>query len=83
MFLWYINNITNFSHKFKTLLYYKWDHLPNKNKTNYIRHILYHYYSSECLKIYENSLNLNVGYYIINNKDIISYESIHSLISKI
>ena len=76
------NNMTYFSHKFRELLYYKWEHLPNKNKTNYIRHVLYHYYPFECLEIYEKSLNLNVGYYIIKNKEKISYESINNLMSK-
>lgn len=74
-------NITNFSSKFKELLYYEWEYLPNKNNTNYIRHILYHYYSSDCLNIFENSLNRNIGYFIINNNDILSYDLIIDLIS--
>lgn len=79
----YKNNKTDFSLKFKDLLYYKWEDLPNKNKTNYIRHILYHYYPEECLYIYEKSLNLNIKYYIDNNREKISYEFITDLMSKI
>jgi hypothetical protein len=79
----YKNNKTDFSLKFQDLLYYKWEDLPNKNKTNYIRHILYHYYPEECLYIYEKSLNLNIKYYIENNREKISYEFITDLMSKI
>lgn len=74
-------NITNFSTKFKELLYYKWEYLPNKNNTNYIRHILYHYYPNECLDVFEYSLNINIRYFISNNKDNFSYELIIDLIS--
>ena len=35
--------LEQFSHKFKDFIYYKWEALPNRNKTNYLRHILYHY----------------------------------------
>jgi hypothetical protein len=73
---------TMFSLSFKEFIYYKWDDLPNKNKTNYIRHILFHFYPKECLDIYENALNLNIGYYIDKNKEKISYEIANDLISK-
>lgn len=75
--------ILNFSLKFKDLLYYKWELLPNKNITNYIRHILYHYYSEECLDIYDKSLNLNFKYFINDNKKQQSNEFISDLMSKI
>ena len=75
--------ILNFSLKFKDLLYYKWELLPNKNITNYIRHILYHYYSEECLHIYDKSLNLNFKYFINDNKKQQSNEFISDLMSKI
>lgn len=75
------NNLNMFSHKFNEFLYYKWEILPNKNKTNYLRHIIYHYYNDECLKIFEKSLNLNIKYYIDNNK--ITYNLINDLMSKI
>jgi len=74
-------NITFFSTKFKELLYYKWEYLPNKNNTNYIRHILYYYYPNDCLNIFENSLNINIRYFINNNKDNYSYDLINDLIS--
>lgn len=74
-------NITYFSTKFKELLYYKWEYLPNKNNTNYIRHILYHYYPNDCLNVFENSLNINIRYFINNNKDNYSYDLINDLIS--
>ena len=75
--------LLNFSLKFKELLYYKWELLPNKNITNYIRHIIYHYYSEECLHIYDKSLNLNFKYFINDNKKQQSNEFISDLMSKI
>ena len=68
---------------FKYLIYNKWENLPNKNKTNYIRHILYHYYPEKCLYLYEKSLNKNIMYYIHNNREKISNEFIIDLMSKI
>ena len=65
------NQLNIFSNKFNELLYYKWEILPNKNKTNYLRHIIYHYYNEECLKIFDKSLNLNIKYYIDNNNKIL------------
>ena len=76
-------NLKNFFfHRFKDLLYYKWEILPNKNQTNYLRHILYHYYNEDCLNIYEKSLNLNIKYFF-DNYDKKSYEIITDLMSKI
>ena len=52
--------LLNFSLKFKDLLYYKWELIPNKNITNYIRHIVYHYYSEECLPLLDiNKMKIN------------------------
>ena len=76
------NNKTYFSNKFKELLNYKWEILPNKNKTNYIRHIIYHYYPKECLILYEQSLNLNIRHYIEKNRQKMTYEKINILLSK-
>ena len=72
----------NFSKKFKDLLYYKWEYLTNNNNTNYIRHILYHYYPEEYESIYEEALNSNIENYIDNNKDKLSYEIIKNSICK-
>ena len=74
--------IKYFSYKFKEVLYNKWDGLPSVNKTNYLRHILTHYYNNSCLKIYEKSLNLNMKYYIESN-NINSLQLINDLMSKI
>lgn len=71
---------SNFSNKLEDFLNYKWEKLLNRNNTNYLRHILYHYYSEECLKIYEKSLNMNIKYYLGNNK--LSHELIIDLMSK-
>jgi len=62
------NYFTKFSAIFKSFIFYKWETLPNKNKTNYLRHILYHYYNDECLNIYEESLNINIKYYFDNEE---------------
>ena len=76
------NNITIFSNNFDALLNYHWEDLPNKNKTNYIRHILYNYYPKNALIIYERSLNLNIQYFIDKNRKIMTYELIKDLMSK-
>jgi hypothetical protein len=76
------DNKTYIASKFRDLLYYKWESLPNKNETNYIRHILYNYYPENCLSIYEESLNLNIENYIVNNNVKLSYDSVNDLISK-
>ena len=76
------NNFNNFSASFKDFLHYKWETIFNRNITNYLRHIIYHYYSEECLNIYEQSLNLNIKYYFDNNINK-SYELISDLMSKI
>ena len=76
------NVLKNFSKKFKDLLYYKWEYLTNNNNTNYIRHILYHYYPEEYASIYEEALNSNIENYIDNNKDKLSYEIIKNSICK-
>ena len=70
------------TYKFKELVYYKWKYLPCKNKTNYMRHILYHHYHKDCLDIYEEALNINIKDYINKNKEYISNENVKDLISK-
>ena len=77
------NNIKRFSFKLQKILYYKWETIPNKNQTNYLRHILYHYYPITCLYIYEKSLNLNINNYIKENNKILSSDKITDLMSKI
>ena len=75
--------LNSFSQKFNELLFYNWEFLPNKNKTNYLRYIINHYYSKECLNIFEKSLNLNIRNYIDYHKERLSYEIIVDLMSKI
>lgn len=69
--------------KFNYLINFKWENIPHKNKTNFIRHILYHYYPVECLDIFEYSLNLNIRYYIDHNRVKMTNEIIHNLMSKL
>ena len=76
-------HIKRFSFKLKDILYYKWETIPNRNQTNYLRHILYHYYPDNCLNIYEKSLNLNIKRYISNNNKKLSEYEITDLMSKI
>ena len=76
------SNKTIFTSNLKALLYYKWEILPEKNITNYIRHIFYHYYPEQYLNIYEDSLNLNIKYFINNNQKF-PFDIISDLISKI
>ena len=76
------NSKIELSLKFKEIIHYKWEDIPDKNKTNYIRHILYHYYPEECLQVYETSLNLNIKSCIDNNKDKLNYNLISDLMSK-
>ena len=68
---------------FKNLLYYKWEILPEKNITNYLRHILYHYYPEQYLNIYEDSLNFNIKCFINDNINRLSYDFISDLMSKL
>ena len=77
------NNIKRFSFKLQKILYYKWETIPNKNQTNYLRHILYHYYPRFCLYIYEKSLNLNINNYITKSNKKLSLDKITDLMSKI
>lgn len=76
-------NYDNFTSKFDYLLNYIWETFPNKNSTNYIRHILYHFYPEECLNIYDSSLNMNIRHLIHNNIEKLSYTFISDLMSKI
>ena len=76
------NTIADFSDNCRRILNYKWEYLPSRNKTNYIRHILYHYYTEDCLKAYEDSLNMNIKNYIELKKDNLNYNEIKDLISK-
>ena len=77
------NNKTIFPSNFKNLLHYKWEILPEINITNYLRHILYHYYPEQYLNIYEDSLNLNIKFFINDNINRLSYDSISDLMSKL
>ena len=67
----------------KSLLDYKWENIPNKNITNYIRHILYHYYPDNCTHILDKSLNFNIRHIINKYNTNMTYELINDLMSKI
>ena len=70
------------SKRCRQIFFYNWEYLPSKNKTNYIRHILYHYYTEDCLKEYEDSLNMNIKNYIELKKDNLDHNQIKDLLSK-
>lgn len=80
-----INNRTKnyFASKFIHLLYFKWEIIPDKNITNYIRHIIYHYYPNKCSNLFDNILNFNIQNLINKESTNISYELLKDLISKI
>ena len=76
------NSVIDISNYCRKILYYNWEFLPSKNKTNYIRHILYHYYPDDCLDAYEESLNMNIKNYFEQNKENVDYNQIKDLMSK-
>ena len=76
------NNITQLTDNFEELLYYKWNYLPSKNETNYIRYILSQFYPEKYSTIFGNSLNLNIKNYIEKNKNKISFKFVTDLMSK-
>ena len=77
------NNVTDFSNNCKRILNYNWEFLPSRNKTDYIRHILNHYYTEDCVKSYDDSLNMNIKNYIEIKKDNFNYKEIKDFMSKI
>ena len=76
------NSVIDFSKRCRQILFYNWEYLPSRNKTNYIRHILYHHYTENCLKAYEDSLNMNIKNYIDLKKDNLDNNLIQDLLSK-
>lgn len=72
----------NKSSIFKNLVNYIWESLPNINKTNYIRYILYNYYNFEYLSIFEQAMNKNIKHYLNINKRILTIDNITNLLSK-
>ena len=77
------NSIKLFAQMINNFLYYKWEFLPAKNITNYIRHILFHYYPETCINIFDNSLNFNIKNYINSKRKTLSIHLIFDLMSKI
>ena len=76
------NSVFYLSKKCRQIFFYNWEYLPSRNKTNYIRHILYHHYNVDCLKAYEDSLNLNIKNYIELKRDNLEHNQIQDLLSK-
>ena len=76
------NNFNQFSTKFKELLYYKWEFIPNNNLINNLRYIINKYYNDYCLEIFDKSLNLNYYHYINENKKKLFFKKISNLMSK-
>ena len=72
-----------FYEKFNDLINYKWEIIPNQNISKTIRYIINNYYNKTCLYIFDKSLNLNIKYYIENNKYQLSKEQIINLMCKI
>ncbi len=76
------NSVIDISKYCREIFYYNWEFLPSKNKTNYIRHILYHYYPDCCLNAYEESLNMNIRNYFEQKKENLDYNQIKDFMSK-
>ena len=72
-----------FNEQFNELIYYKWELIPNQNISKTIRYIINNYYNKTCLYIFDKSLNLNIKYYIENNKYQLSKKQIKNLMCKI
>ena len=70
-----------FNDKFYELLNYKWELIPNKYILNHLRYIIKNHYNASCLNIFDNSLNLNL-YYYIKKKKFLSFGKINDFISK-
>ena len=76
------NSIIDISKNCWKIFHYNWEHLPSKNITNYVRHILFNYYTEDCLHAYEESLNINVKNYFHQTKVNLDNKIIKDLLSK-
>ena len=76
------NSIIDISKNCWKIFHYNWELLPSKNITNYVRHILFNYYTEDCLHAYEYSLNINVKNYFHRTKVNLDKKIIKDLLSK-
>jgi len=67
---------------FNEIINYKWELIPKLKKLNIVRHIINNYYNEFCLDIFDKSLNINLNYFIKNNKLNLSFKDIVELMSK-
>ena len=77
------NDFQYFIEILNDLVYYKWELIPSKLILNNIRYILNNYYNEECLIIFDKSLNLNYKHYFKEKKNVLSFEDINNLLSKL
>ena len=75
-------NLNCIIQKFKYILFYKWEIVPQKKLIDTLRYIINNYYNETCLKIFDKALNLNLNYYINNHKNKLSIKEINELMSK-
>lgn len=68
---------------FKNYIYYDWEVYPSLDLLKKIRYIINNYYKESILKIFDKSLNLNMGNFIKNNKNDLNSEKIYNLMSKL
>ena len=78
-----LNDYNSFINKFNLLLKFKWDLMPKQDIIDKIRYIINNFYNEYYLDIFDNSLVLNLKYYINNNKYKFSINDISKLMSKI
>ena len=76
------NDLNYISRNFNSLLFYKWEFIPDRKYLSYLRHIINCYYEEKCLKIFDKALNYNFQNYFELNKEKLSFKEINELTSK-
>jgi hypothetical protein len=76
------NNFNYFINNFESILSYKWEKMPTKNKINEIRYIINRNYNESYLDIFDKALNFNFKSYLNESLTKLSFENIDSLMSK-
>ena len=78
-----IKDINYLIEQFNNKIYYIWEIFPSLDLLKKIRYIINNYYNEFILEIFDNSLNLNMGNYIKNNKNDLNSDKIYYLMSKL
>ena len=71
-----------FNENLKSVINYKWELIPNQKICTLIRYIMNNYYNESFLDSFENSLNLNLNYYIEKKKGELSKLQLKELLCK-